>query len=205
MIGLMKGTLNWRARGLIHRIEPYIQDEDRVLDIGCGTGHNAERLKQVRAVEVQGLDVVDLSVVGPKPRLYDGSKIPFASKSFDVSVLIYMLHYVAEPTAFLKEVKRVSRKRILVVHTVSLGTLGERMHRANEWLFGRGAFQVAQACGLVGSVPCSLESRHDFSPQDILRHGHEAGLEPVSTRLELYGGLLPLGRLTCVFSVGRGD
>src|SRR5689334_890680 len=132
MVTLMQGILEWRARGLVSRIVPFVEEKDQVLDIGCGTGHNAERLKRVRHVQVSGLDVVDMSMTGPKPLLYDGQHIPYADETFDVSILIYILHYLDDPASFLREVKRVTRKRIIVVQTTCRGATGRRMHWVNE-------------------------------------------------------------------------
>lgn len=202
MTGLMHAILRWRARGLVDRIAPFIEPKARVLDIGCGTGHNAARLQQVRPVEVQGLDVVDMSVVGTKPQLYDGRHIPYPDGTFDVSVLIYMLHYLEAPASFLEEVKRVTKKRIVLVQTTCRGKTGRSMHRANEWMFGKAAFEAARVCGLVGQIPCSMRSRHDLSPEDILEFGKQAGLELETARLERYGGFLPMGRFTCVLGNG---
>jgi SAM-dependent methyltransferase len=196
----MQNVLEWRARGLVSRILPFIEPKEQVLDIGWGTGHNGQRLRQMRRVEVSGLDVVDMGVTGPKPRLYDGSNIPFADESFDVSVLIYMLHYVDDPARFLREVKRVTKKRIIIVQTICQGTVGQSMHRINEFVFGKGAFHVARVCGLVGSVPCPMRRKHDFGTGDLLDYACLAGLKPEFTRLESYAGFLPLGRFTCAFS-----
>jgi len=200
MTALMKRILEWRARGLVSRVVPYVEPRAHVIDIGWGTGHNGERLRQVRQAEVAGLDVVDISVTGPKPQLYDGRHLPFPDDSFDVSLLIYTLHYVEDPLSFLREVKRVTRKRVLIIQTTCRGAAGRSMHRANEWLFGKAAFQVARACGLVGPAPFSMLSKHDFSMEDILECARSAGLTPEASRLEPYGGFLPIGRATCAFA-----
>jgi SAM-dependent methyltransferase len=200
MIALMQNILEWRARGLVSRILLFIQPQEQVLDIGWGTGHNGQRLRQVRQADVSGLDVVDISVAGPRPRLYDGRHIPFPDETFDVSVLIYTLHYIDDPTSFLKEVMRVTKRRVLIVQTTCRGAAGRRLHRVNEWLFGNAAFHIARACGLVGPVPCSMLSKHDFSLKDLLGYGHQAGLTLEYARLESYGGFLPIGRSTCAFA-----
>lgn len=199
MTGLMNGILRSRARGLVDRIAPFIDADARVLDIGSGTGHNAERLRQVRPVEVCGLDVVDMGVVGPKPQLYDGHGIPYPDETFDVSVLIYMLHYLEDPASFLQEVKRVTKKRIIIVQTTCRGRIGRGMHRVNECMLGKAAFYTARFCGLVGQVPCSMRPRHDFSPENVLEFGKQAGLGLETARLESYAGFLPMGRFTAAF------
>ena len=47
--------------------------------------------------------------------LYDGVKIPFPDQSFDVTILVTMLHHVPDPRALFKEVQRVTRQKVVVV------------------------------------------------------------------------------------------
>jgi len=93
-----------------------IASGDRVLDVGCGTGVVArEALARVGSTgRVTGLDVNDsmLSVARHKCpaidwRQGDVVKLPFDDESFDVVVSQFMLMFVADREAALKEMWRV--------------------------------------------------------------------------------------------------
>ncbi|CAN5302225.1 methyltransferase domain-containing protein [soil metagenome] len=96
-----------------------LRSDDRLLDIGCGTG---VLLEQVRArwpvVYAVGVDLsremlaVAQRRVGDRTPLVeaDVSNLPFASDSFDVIVSNSSLHYWPNPKLALVEVARVLRQ-----------------------------------------------------------------------------------------------
>jgi SAM-dependent methyltransferase len=47
--------------------------------------------------------------------LFDGEHVPFASGTFDVTLLAYVLHHAPDPLALLREASRVSRRAVIVV------------------------------------------------------------------------------------------
>src|SRR5579872_5461824 len=90
-LGVMNALMSWRAKGLMARVVPLLPPNAAVLDVGCGTGHNGARLRQLGLGPVSEADVVDFCAVGPKPTLFDGCSLPFADKQFDAVTLIYVL------------------------------------------------------------------------------------------------------------------
>lgn len=104
-----------RARNaIVKKIEPYLQSEDRILDIGSGTGHTCRNLLE-RGYDVSPLDVRDLSLFDDvTPTLYDGKKIPFNDDSFDVALILTVLHHTYNPVVIIEEAKRVSKKIIII-------------------------------------------------------------------------------------------
>jgi SAM-dependent methyltransferase len=199
---LMDAIMRWRARGLVGRIAPWLRPGDALLDVGSGTGHNGERLRRACHVQVTETDVVDFSTVGPKPVLFDGRQLPFADVQFDAVTLIYVLHYVEDPVAFLKEARRVCRSRIVLVQTTCDGFAGLGLHWCNEWI-SRLGFQAARFFGLIDPVPCPVRYRRSFSRDAVLQAAQQAGLRPASLRYERLLRLLPLSRLTCTLATGE--
>jgi len=58
---LLERLLERRAEALARRISPFLANCDSVLDIGCGTGHNAAALRALRPrLLVYEADVVDM-------------------------------------------------------------------------------------------------------------------------------------------------
>ena len=76
-LALLNMLMTWRARGLAVRLIPLLPGNGRILDLGSGTGHNGEYLRRLRLGPVSEVDVVDFSVVGPRPALFDGCRLPF--------------------------------------------------------------------------------------------------------------------------------
>jgi demethylmenaquinone methyltransferase / 2-methoxy-6-polyprenyl-1,4-benzoquinol methylase len=104
----------WR-RYLVSRIEA--QPEHRVLDVACGTGAVAEELRRRYRCEVVGVDqssemlAVARTRVDEEVELVEGraEALPFEDASFDALTFTYLLRYVDDPGATLRELARVVR------------------------------------------------------------------------------------------------
>jgi demethylmenaquinone methyltransferase/2-methoxy-6-polyprenyl-1,4-benzoquinol methylase len=105
----------WR-RFLVSQIEAGPGDE--VLDVATGTGAVAQELLRQKGCRVVGLDqspemlavareqlpaVVDLVEAGAE-------RLPFADASFDALTFTYLLRYVDDPGATLRELARAVRR-----------------------------------------------------------------------------------------------
>ncbi|TAJ89203.1 class I SAM-dependent methyltransferase, partial [bacterium] len=99
--------LGWaRALDIIRDIEPYLHQTDLILDIGCGICCVTELLKS-HGFKVIPLDSKNISVArGITPVLFEGRTLPFKANTFDIALLLNVLHHVEEPEAILREAKR---------------------------------------------------------------------------------------------------
>ena len=70
------------------------------------------------------LDVVKPGFQKAPVVLYEGTRIPFADKSFDASLLIGALHHIPDPEAVIQEAHRVTRKVLVVVEDLYHHSLG---------------------------------------------------------------------------------
>lgn len=103
-----------RAKDLLKEIRRYLGREDSIIDIGAGTCNICALLKEEH-FKITPLDVKNLSFVnGVEPVIYDGRKIPFADNSFDVSLILTVLHHAPVPEDIIKEARRVSQKIIII-------------------------------------------------------------------------------------------
>lgn len=91
-----------------------------LLDVGCGAGLAME-LAQKRGATVSGIDAAEglLAVAGARLpgadlRHGDIEDLPFADGSFDAVTAFNSVQYTTDPTAALREVKRVSKPGALV-------------------------------------------------------------------------------------------
>jgi SAM-dependent methyltransferase len=95
----------------------------RVLDVGCGPGHLANRLARDHGLEVTGLDLdpmmveraranaVQTVVAERRPTFVVGgvAALPFPEGSFDLVVSSLSMHHWADATTGLAEIGRVLR------------------------------------------------------------------------------------------------
>jgi len=101
----------------------------RVLEIGVGTGRLAVPL-QKSGVRVVGIDIsrrmVEIGLAkGLRSVLFaDGARLPIASKSFDVTMTIHVLHLIPDWRDVIMEIGRVTRESYL--------TVIERTYRADS-------------------------------------------------------------------------
>lgn len=107
----------WRVQEKLVEIGPYLDPADRVLDVGAGNCLLCQELGR-RGYDVVPLDLKNLSFVDEiVPVVYDGTTLPFGDDSFDMALVITVLHHAPDPDAVLAEVKRVAR-RIIVIEEI---------------------------------------------------------------------------------------
>lgn len=117
------GALEVRAEKIVRLFEDQIPRGSRILDLGGGWGFYADPLKK-RGNEHLVLDVVKPGYQKAPVVLYEGSRIPFPDQSFDVTVLVTVLHHVPDPASLFKEVRRVTRRKVVVVEDLYRHALG---------------------------------------------------------------------------------
>lgn len=164
---LFDHLLERRGERLAKRLAQYLPRGGRLLDIGSGTGHNAQAF--VRAVGGTCLqaDVVDFHIVGDGPILFDGSVLPLADGAVDACLIIHVLGYTDDPAAILREAGRVANGRVIVVQTTYRGTLGWVLLRGRGWFQGSAAFKLCRAFGLVPAVKNPMGSRRIFTRPEL--------------------------------------
>ncbi|HEY4182306.1 MAG TPA: class I SAM-dependent methyltransferase [Kofleriaceae bacterium] len=107
---------------LAHRLSAHLRDGDAVLDVGCGLGRRLQEMSMFRALRrAHGVDVVkpppDFASEKILLDTFDGETLPFADKSFDVTMICYVLHHMPQERAqkLLREIVRVTRRSVIVL------------------------------------------------------------------------------------------
>lgn len=115
-----------RAAALAARLESFLplRGDERVLDVGCGTGALAYAVAPL-AREVVGVDsdaaMVERARLDAPANVHvvvgDGEQLPFAVAEFDVAATLRTLHHTAHADLLLAELSRVTKPggTILVV------------------------------------------------------------------------------------------
>ena len=159
--------LRRRAQRLVRFISPELPAVGRILDVGSGTGHNADYLAGNSTLEVIEVDVVDMHAVGRGPVLFDGKVLPFADAAFSSSIVLFVLQYAPDPESLLREMRRVTSGRVIVLQSTYSGVIGRSILRARDFFTGRFAFFVAGFLGLVSARTCALHPMRFFTRQGL--------------------------------------
>jgi ubiquinone/menaquinone biosynthesis C-methylase UbiE len=106
------------AENKVARIYPFIQRNDKILEVGVGLGTIWKVLKNLGFEHVDGLDLANNSWFPDlQPIVYDGTRFSIRDKSYDVISLLTVLHHAKLPEHLIQEAKRVGR-RIIVIEDV---------------------------------------------------------------------------------------
>lgn len=110
-----KRVFGRRVRVLTEHLCDRIPARTSVLDVGSGNGQLAARVAERRPdVDVRAVDVAVRGGTRFPIAPVDGRSLPYANASFDVVMFVDVLHHTDDPTALLREAKRVSRRWILL-------------------------------------------------------------------------------------------
>jgi SAM-dependent methyltransferase len=180
---LFDGVMERRSTQLIEQVGAWLPADGPVLDVGSGTGHLAARLERELGVPVVGADVTDLHVVGRPPVLIADGVLPFDEDTFAAALLLFMLHYPADPVALLTEVARVTRGPIILVQSLHAGRFGYAWLRVREFLWTTVAFHVSKRIGYVpAEAQFSMDARRFYTDAELRRALAAAGLRIRSRR-----------------------
>lgn len=125
VVGRFPGIgLDQRAEGFVSLFKDFVPHSAKVLDIGGGWGFFAEPLERTRGCEVTVLDVVEPGFRKAPVVTYEGDQIPFPDRSFDVSLLVTVLHHTPYPEKVLAEAQRVTRRHVIVIEDLYNSSLG---------------------------------------------------------------------------------
>ncbi len=174
---------------------------DRVLDVATGTGLVARALRRRYGCTVVALDQSEQmlararALVGPEVELVRGEaeSLPFADGEFDALTFTYLLRYVDDPAACMRELARVVRPGgrvamldfyvprgiwhpLWVLYTrVGLPALGRLVSR--DW------FQVGR---FLGPNIGGFWERHPLTA--VIEMWRAAGIDSVEARVMSVGG-----------------
>jgi SAM-dependent methyltransferase len=105
-----------RAYRNLGAINPYVNQESKILDIGCRTGIYLWFLKQQGFKELYGIEIDDISVGIAKKRGLDNvipgdaHKLPYDDNFFSAINCTQVIEHSYSPHTVLKEMRRVLKK-----------------------------------------------------------------------------------------------
>lgn len=106
-----------------------------VLDVGSGDGQLAARIMATRSdLKIEGVDVLVRPSTAIPVHQFDGTSLPFASRSFDCVMLCDVIHHIDDPNPLLREITRVARTAVVIKDHYSEHWLDEQVLRAMDWV-----------------------------------------------------------------------
>jgi len=199
----------WR-RAMVDAVAP--QANERILDVATGTGMVAAELRARADCTVVGLDQSPEMLAAARTRFAsDGARVelvqgqaeqlPFADASFDAVTFTYLLRYVDDPAATMRELARVVRPG---------GRVASLEFGVPPWLPARAAWRCYTAIGLpvLGRMASrdwsevgrflgpSIRGFYEKHPLErIAGYWEDAGLREVKVRrMSLGGGVVMSAR-----------
>jgi SAM-dependent methyltransferase len=187
-----------RVRALADNIAELIPaGTTNLLDVGCGDGTLAWAITaRLPAVQSCGVEIRARPHTAIPVTEFDGRLLPFPNASFDVVMLVDVLHHAEEPRILIAEAARVTA-RVLII----------KDHLADAWL-SHARLRMMDWVGNIGhGVPLRYAYWSHREWQDAFR---KAGLREIDRRekLGLYGPMLRWlfeRRLHFISCLVRGD
>lgn len=127
----------WWIRRKVAPFINHLSVTDKIIDVGSGNGLVADFLRQ------QGFDVTPLDIVSMPyhervaPIVYDGKTMPFEEKSFDVALILTVLHHIERPEPVLEEAQRIAHK-IIIIEDIYKNKLQKYATFFMDWLVNLG-------------------------------------------------------------------
>lgn len=111
-------------KGIANLISPLCEDNSHILDVGCDDGSFSKMLlKKNHSLTIKGIDIQNNRPSKIPRKIYDGKKIPYKDKQFDITFAVDVLHHTEDISGLLKEMKRVTKRYIIIKDYVSKGPL----------------------------------------------------------------------------------
>jgi SAM-dependent methyltransferase len=97
-----------------------------ILDIGAAEGYLGEELARRQNARVELVDIGSRFRSALPHHFYDGRNLPFPDGAFDAAILYFVLHHADDAEQVLREARRVSTQRVVIVESWARGPLRKR-------------------------------------------------------------------------------
>ncbi len=132
MKGLVEKIVRYRANRIITHFGTYLKGT--ALDVGCGDGSIIYQIHKQFRLRVCGVDIVkNLRYKIPFVK-GDGECLPFKANSFEVVLLIFVLHHSKNPERVLLECQRISQSKIIILEDIPKGLFSKLTTKLLDYL-----------------------------------------------------------------------
>jgi ubiquinone/menaquinone biosynthesis C-methylase UbiE len=132
-----------RIRVIARHLAELLPRDASILDVGSGDGLLARRVLDVRAdLRITGVDVLRRDASHIPVELFDGSRLPYADRQFDVVMMVDVLHHALNQDVLLEETVRVAKRAVVIKDHIVKGPLAQQTLRFMDWM-GNARYGVA--------------------------------------------------------------
>lgn len=128
---------NFRTKTFVALFSGDLKRNQKIIDIGAGSCLIAKYIRDKFQTNITPIDVVDYNKTNLKLVLYNGEKIPFENQTFDIALIIFVLHHSKDQETILNEAKRVA-KRIIILEDTPKNKLEKLLWHFWDWLLNLG-------------------------------------------------------------------
>ena len=127
-----------RARVLAELLAAHVPRNSRVLDIGCGDGTVSSLIQSaLPSAQIQGIEITERPACRIPCQAFDGTHIPFPDASFELCMLVDVLHHTNQIAEVLGEAARVSGRFVLIKDHLCESSLDFHTLKFMDWIGNR--------------------------------------------------------------------
>jgi SAM-dependent methyltransferase len=127
-----------RVRVLADILASQMPRDASVLDVGCGNGKIGSLLAANRRdLSIEGVEVATRPGCLIPCHSFDGMHLPFADGTFDVCMVVDVLHHTDDICLLMREVARVSRSFVLIKDHICENKLDRNILKVMDWVGNR--------------------------------------------------------------------
>ena len=118
----IQSLLRYRSKTKFKRLRPYIPTINgtlHILDLGCAEGYLGQQLYDQFGARVTLSDIESMNQTDLPHHQLNSGPLPWSSSQFDVVIVYYVLHHAEDSEALLREALRVSKRRVIVVESIT--------------------------------------------------------------------------------------
>src|SRR4030042_2058514 len=118
MVKMLRKVIAFLGRSSVSITIPF-QEKQRILDVGCGSGHMLEWLSLYN-YELCGVDISDYAIKCAKKKGFNVQcgelkDVHYPSAYFDIIVLNHVIEHVRDPFGLIKEIRRILKPHATVI------------------------------------------------------------------------------------------
>lgn len=177
-------------RNLARILASLCPKDSYVLDFGCDDGSVAAKINEYNpSLKIVGVDIDDHRPSVIPKKTYSGDTIPYPDDTFDVVIASDVLHHTDRIPHYMNELKRVSRKYIII-----------KDHATDNPFFHR----LIRFTDFISNVPYGIRCSNNFlSTKKWLRIFDSLFLEVVDRPGRLHFGFGITEKLNPVFKLAK--
>lgn len=113
---------------LAKAIASLCEDNSYILDFGCDDGSTADMIMKINpSLKIVGIDIQSNRISKIPRKIYNGNKIPYPDNTFDIVMSLNVLHHTKDILRHVKEMKRVSKKYLLIKDNMVFGPFSKSL------------------------------------------------------------------------------